>query len=159
MKQYDFKNINIDDELMKYFKDEVSEEEEFMVEEALLNNDESLMKYVSMIENSINAPEALSKDFTDKLLETVIIRERNLKKNKRVNLITYYVAVASITIMFSFAGVFEMVYSRIEFNAKVLESKENSKWDLSSEKWAETLSHKTIIFLDKFKLTGGKEGE
>ena len=159
MKQFKFEDINIDDKLMKYFKDEVNDDEEFIIEETLLNDDESLMKYVSMLESSMNAKESILTDFTDKLLETVIIRERNLKKNRRVNLITYYVAVASITIMFSFAGVFDMVNYRFESNAKAFQSIEKSEWNIKNKKWSENLSQKTTIFLDNFKLIGGKEGE
>lgn len=155
MKQHEnFKKIHIDDdELLKYFNDEVSNEDEFLIEESLLNSDESLMKYVSMLESSINTTESLPQDFTDKVLESVIIRERNLKKNRRVNLITYYVAVASITIMFSLTGVFDRVYSGVNFNANAIENRHESqsKTDINNKKWTETLADKTTIFIDNFK--------
>lgn len=155
MKQHEnFKKIHIDDDvLLKYFNDEVSNEDEFMIEESLLNSDESLMKYVSMLESSINTTESLPQDFTDKVLESVVIRERNLKKNRRVNLITYYVAVASITIMFSLTGVFDRVYSGVNFNANAIENRNESqsKPDINNTKWTETLADKTTIFIDNFK--------
>lgn len=163
MKQYEnFKGIHIDDDvLLKYFNDEVSSEDEFMIEESLLSSDENLMKYVSMLESSINTTESISQEFTDKVLKSVIIRERNLKKNKRVNLITYYVAVASITIMFSFAGVFDRVNSGFNFDANAMENRHESQstTDTNNKSWTETLADKTTIFMDNFKLIGGKEGE
>lgn len=163
MKQRESLNkIHINDDiLLEYFSHKASEEEESIVEELLLNDDEILEKYVSMLESSINTDEYLSQNFTDKVIESVVIRDKNLKKNRRVNLITYYVAVASITIMFSVTGVFDRVYSGINFNTEAMENsyETQSKTDISNKKWTETLADKTTVFIDNFKLIGGKEGE
>lgn len=132
-----------------YFQDSLDEEEKIDMEEHLLNSDECLESYLSVIEASIENEQdnELSPDFVDNVMNIIEDNKNNLKKNKKTNILIYYTSVASITIFFLLTGVFDGMYQGVSKSVTARSIyKEGTK--IIQHGWSNKLVDKTSIFLD-----------
>ncbi|MCY6369910.1 hypothetical protein [Clostridium ganghwense] len=136
-----------------YLKDSLDEEVKIDMEEHLLNSDECLESYLSVVEASIENEQdnELSPDFVDNVMNIIEDNKKNSKKNKKTNkktnILIYYTSVASITIFFLLTGVFDGMYKGVSKGITVTGAyKEETK--IIQYGWSNKLVDKTSIFLD-----------
>lgn len=148
--------------LENYCEGNLNEEEQILVEDEILAEDNNLEEFISIIQDSINDEDCgLTLDFTDKIIDIIdkedklenISRQQKIKNNK-TNLLIYYAAVASITIIFSLTGVFDRVCNHIGDKAYAVEEKQN--YIMVIEKgWTDKLASHTSNLINS--MVFGKE--
>ncbi|MDF2672821.1 MAG: hypothetical protein K0R09_1086 [Clostridiales bacterium] len=134
----------------------VNEEVECELHEHLLECEECLNIYVSLIENAeethLNSP--LSLDFTDRVMNTIHEENRKLqaiKKRKTFNnLIICYVSAACITLFFMSSGIFDFLSKKIPESSTKFSTTHLGSSNLLSNGWTDRLVDKTSSFVNGF---------
>ncbi|MCY6356172.1 hypothetical protein [Clostridium sp. ZS2-4] len=133
-----------------YFQDRLDEEEKIDMEEHLLNSDECLESYLSVVEASIEneQDDELSPDFVDNVMNIIEDNKNNSKKNKKINILIYYTAAASITIIFLLNGVFDGMYKGVS-GSFAAASTYKERTTVIQSGWSDRVVDKTSIFLNR----------
>lgn len=140
--------------VLKYILEELDENGEKLFEDSIIEDEDSLKDYIAYLETSIKEKEYTSKDFTDKvmgLVEEEFNREKLIKKtkkkNSKVNLFIYYTAAATITIIFSLSGVFDVISNNMG-NKVYASDKRHEYKKVIKEGWTDRLASNTSAIIN-----------
>lgn len=143
-------------EWLNLFSDVVNEEVEGEMHEHLLECEECLNIYVSLIENTeethFNSP--LSLDFTDRVMNTIHEENRKLqaiKKRKTFNnLIICYVSAACITLFFMSSGIFDFLSKKIPETSTKFSTTLSGNSNVLFSGWTDKLVDETSNIVNGF---------
>jgi len=138
-----------------FYKDKlISEDKEIEMEEHLYNCDQCLEIFLSIIdEDEIEATSSLvPEDFTENLVdkisqEKVKTIEKGKEKRESINF-GYYVAVASVTIILTTAGLFNNIVDSVPKISTEIQASSNIEKPNPVHEYSERIVDKTSKFID-----------
>lgn len=144
-----------------YIENKLDEYEEAEMQEHLLNCDQCLSLYLSMLDYEINE-KSIDEEifpaiaFTDSVMSVMKIdkkkAEEKRQKRNHINMVVYYVSAASITLFLMGSGVFQQLHNTFsDLNYEVSSTQEiESKLFFSG--WTEKLTEGTSNIINGTKL-------
>jgi hypothetical protein len=122
-----------------------------------------MAQYLDLIDESPFEDETVLEGFTERVMKQIhmenVKTEGQKLKQKRINIIIYYVSAASITLFLMNAGVFDSIYQSFT-SEKSQVSEASQKQSLFTNGWTSRLTEDTSKFINGFinkKLTFNSE--